>query len=610
MAQARRTKIVATLGPSTDDPAVLRAVLEAGADVVRLNLSHGQRRDHAQRVGAVKRAVDALGRHVALMLDTRGPEVRLGPVQDDGVPGEGACLQEGARLRLRCASPESLSEGGAAEASVNHPDLWRDVVPGTRLLLDDGAIALRVASTREGVVDTQVVRGGMLRSGKKVNAPGVQLSLPAVSAADASDLRWAAEVGFDWVAASFVQHAGDVLALRRIIEESTGNMGIIAKVECRAGVANLESILEVADGLMVARGDLGVEYSVEEVPVLQKRLILAARRRGIPVITATEMLESMVRDARPTRAEASDVANAIWDGTDAVMLSAETAAGRHPAEAVRVMAHIATETEAAGDFGAYLRQAAVSDESTTTEAVTAATCQVAAAIKADAIVVPTTSGFTARMMARHRPEVPVVAVTPSRAVAQRLTLVWGVIPLASAALSVAPGDGEAGQQDFFQAALAAAERAGAVAAGQLVVVTGGVPVGIAGTTNFLQVRSLGRVLCRGVGIGHLSAQGSVRHVRAPGDLEGVGPDTIVVAVSGDVPGFAPALARAAGAVVEAAGFTSSAAIAALSVRRPLILGVPSPHDALRDGEPVTVDPVHGLVYAGRVRVAGAGSPGS
>lgn len=593
MHRMRRTKIVATLGPATDDPAVLAELVAGGMDVARLNLSHGNRDDHARRLGELRDAAHAQGRLVAVILDTRGPEVRLGPV--GAAPDDSVVLASGAIVHLHCTTDTRGTEGTATDLWVNHPHLWSDVDTADTLLVDDGALELAVTGTGSGWVDARVVRGGALRGGRKLNAPGVHLSLPALSDADRHDLVWGLEEHVDWVAASFVQHAADILAIRHLLEAQHGHMGIIAKIECQAGVENLESILDVADGLMVARGDLGVEFPVERVPVLQKRMLSAARRRGLPSITATQMLESMVTLERPTRAEASDVANAIWDGSDAVMLSEETAIGQHPARAVGVMAQIAEETEAAFDFGSYLRSAVATDGPTVTEAITAAACRVADALHADAIVTPTTSGFSARMVARHRPAAPIVAATPTPAVTRALALFWGVAPV----LMEQRADDAA---TMFDRALNAATQNGLVAAGDLVVLTGGAPVGVPGTTNLLQVRSIGRVVCRGTGIGGAVVVGPIRHLATAADVENIGPGDVVVAVSGDTPGFVAALTRAAGAVVEVGGLTSAAAITALAIPRPIIVGAQGAHTLLEEGAVVTLDLRRGLVYAGTVRV--------
>lgn len=592
MQKMRRTKIVATLGPATDDPAVLASLLAHGMDVARLNLSHGSRAEHARRLGMLREAQRAHGRLIAVMLDTRGPEVRMGPVGDSPV-----VLSAGAAVHLHCRAYADGPPGTATDLSVSHPHLWRDVAAGDTLLVGDGTLELSVTGTAPGQVDARVVRGGALTGGRKLNAPGVRLSLPALSDADRADLAWGLEEQVDWVAASFVQHAADILAIRHVLEAQHGHMGIIAKIECQAGVENLESILDVADGLMVARGDLGVEFPVEQVPVLQKRMLSSARRRGLPSITATQMLESMVTLERPTRAEASDVANAIWDGTDAVMLSEETAVGQHPARAVAVMAQIAEATEAAFDFSRYLRAAADADGPTVTEAITASACRVADALQADAIVTPTTSGFSARMVARHRPAAPVVAAAPTPKVARALAIVWGVAPLV---MADARADDAA---TMFDRALDAATQHGLVAAGDLVVLTGGIPAGVPGTTNLLQVRSIGRVMCRGAGIGSAAVVGPVFHLNTAADVERVQSGDVVVAVSGDTPGFAAALARAAAAVVEVGGLTSPAAIIALATARPIIVGVPEARAVLEEGAMVTLDVRRGLVYAGPVRVS-------
>jgi pyruvate kinase len=583
----RRTKIVATLGPATDAPGVLEALIRAGVDVVRLNLSHGSREDHARRLRAARAAAAAAGRHVGAMVDTRGPEVRLGEVaggEAELVAGSPFVLVAGASGRA----------GDARRCGVNHAGLAADVRVGDRVLVDDGRIVLEVVGIEGDEVHTRVAVGGRITPGRKVQVPGRTLSLPALSDADADDLAWAAKEGVEWAAASFLRDREGVLAVRRAIEAAGGETLVMAKIETVAALDHLDAILAAADGVMVARGDLGVELPVEEVPAAQKRIIAAARRLGKPVVTATEMLESMVRSPRPTRAEASDVANAVWDGTDAVMLSAETASGDHPLAAVEVMDRICRTTEAAPEFHAYLRAALPTPVANATEAVSRATVQVAADLRADAIVTATTGGFTARMVARHRPRTPVVAVTPSARVARALAVVWGVESL------VAPDPTD---RAAWEAALDAAVNAGLVRQGALAVVTGGAATGASGATDLLQVRTASPRLAAGRGIGRAQAVGRVLPVAGPEDAARAQADSVIVARSGDVPGFVDALARAAAAVVEEGGLSSTAAVAALSLRKPVVVGAAGATARLSAGEWVTVDALRGWVFGGRARLA-------
>ncbi len=583
----RRTKIVATLGPATDDPAVMRRMVEAGVDVVRLNLSHADRGAHARRLSMARRCALEAGRHVGTMVDTRGPEVRLGRLVGDSVE-----LADGSDFTLVCDG--SVERGDARRCAVNHAGLGEDVRVGDRVLVDDGRLVLEVVAVDQRAVRTRVVSGGTLLPGKKVQVPGRSLNLPTLSEADAEDLAWAAGEGVEWVAASFIKDATSVLSVRRVIEGVGGETLVMAKIETPQGLENLDAILAASDGVMVARGDLGVELPVEQVPPAQKRIIAAARRLGKPVVTATEMLESMVHSPRPTRAEASDVANAVWDGTDAVMLSAETATGEHPVEAVAFMDRICRTTEGSADFSSYLRTAQPTAATNATEAVSRATVQVATDLRADAIVTATEGGFTARMVARHRPQVPIVAVTPSGRVARALAVVWGV----ECVVATPTGD-----RTPWEAAVESAAEAGLVQRGGLAVVTGGEASGATGATDLLQVRTVAPRLVRGRGIGRTQVVGRVYRL----DEHAMPPDGeaayVLVARSGDAAGFVQALQASVAVVVEEAGLTSTAAVAALSLGKPAVVGAEGALERLADGAWVTVDALRGWVFEGRVRLA-------
>ncbi|ADU50504.1 pyruvate kinase [Thermaerobacter marianensis DSM 12885] len=613
----RRTKIVCTLGPSTDDPAVLRRLLQAGMDVARINLSHGTAADHRRRVETLRAVAQEMGRHdVGILFDTRGPEVRVG-----ALPGGALDLAAGQRVALVAAghgeagaAPDggpggpapagsSASAGpvaapGAAPAGcpvipVSYSRVATSVGPGDRILLDDGNLVLTVEDVDGVYVYCRVDAGGRLLQGKKATLPAESLDLPYLSEADRDDVRLGIELGIDFIAASFVRSAADVHALRRVIEEAGGDQWVIAKIENRLGVERLDEILASADGIMVARGDLGVELPVEDIPLLQKQIIQAANRAGKPVITATQMLESMVRHPRPTRAESTDVANAIFDGTDAVMLSAETAAGDYPVEAVEIMARIARRTETALDYGRRLARLAGQEHRTVTDAVSYASCTAAESLGAAAILTATQSGYTSRMISRHRPRQPIVALTPSQRVARKLSLVWGV-----RALVIEPRDSVDG---LIDRALQGAVDGGFVRPGDLVVITAGVPVGQPGTTNMLQVHTVGEAVLRGTGVGQGSHTGPVRIVRDP---EAAGPfhgGEVLVALSTDRD-FVPLIEKAGALITEEGGLTSHAAIVGLHRGIPTIVGAAGALETLKDGETVTVDARRGLVYRGWARV--------
>lgn len=554
-------------------------------DVARLNLSHGNRDEHARRLEAIRQVAAAGGRPVAIMFDTRGPEIRLGRFA-----GGKAILEAGRAFTL---TPEEIS-GSESRASVGYPRLAADLGPGDTVLLDDGNISLCVEEVRPPAVLCRVLNGGEISDRKKVSLPGAKLDLPALADADRADLAYAARAGVEYVAASFVRKAADILDIRKILEDSGSEAHIIAKIENREGVENLDDILKVADGLMVARGDLGVEFPAEEVPLLQKTMIERANRLGKPVITATQMLESMIERPRPTRAEASDVANAIFDGTDAVMLSAETATGRYPVEAVRVMARIAERTEEALPYDRLLAARAAGKTRTVTDAVSHATCQAATDLGAAAILTATQSGHTARMVAKYRPRAPIVALTPIPAVARKLNLVWGVLPL------IIPGKRDTDQ--MIDQAVNRALEAGAIQAGDLVVITAGVPAGIPGTTNLIKVHTVGDILVRGTGIGTRSASGPaciVRTAREAAERFRAGDILVTEATDAD---FIPYMEKAAGVVTEEGGLTSHAAVAGLSLGVPVIVGAGGATGVIDQGSEITLDVPRGVIYRGRAVV--------
>ncbi|MDI6900816.1 MAG: pyruvate kinase [Anaerosomatales bacterium] len=465
----RRTKIVATIGPATDAPATLEALVRAGLDVARLNASHSTREQLERRLQAVRAASETVGRHVAVMLDLGGPKLRVGEMAEDTV------LAEGAEFDL--VAGECVGDG--RRACISYPRLAADVEPGARILLDDGKVQLRVTATADEAVRTVVERGGAVASHKGVNVPSVRLRVEPVTEADSADLAWGLSAGIDIVAQSFVRSAQDVRALRELMGDAA--VPIVAKIEKHEAVAEIDAIAEAADIVMVARGDLGVETSAEDVPVIQRRIIDVCRASGTPVVIATQMLESMTSQLRPTRAEASDIANAVFDGVDALMLSAETAIGRHPVPALETMVRIARTAEegmAAEGLGPAQREARGGGD--VTAAVSAAVCQLAAELDIAGIVTATQSGATARAVASHRPSVPIVAMTPDARVARQLAVVWGVLP------AIVP------EQDTIDAMLDAgievARAVGVAENGDLVALTAGVAVNVPGTTDLIQVR--------------------------------------------------------------------------------------------------------------------------
>jgi len=582
----RLTKIVATIGPASDQPEILEQLLRAGVDVARLNFSHGSHEEQRARFARIRAAAEAVGKFVSIILDTKGPEVRLGKFADGAVvlkAGQSFILYAGERL------------GDAEGVSVSWPHLSADVEVGDTVLIDDGLLELVVTAKHGSDLHCQVVVGGVVSDRKGVNIPGRTLNLPALSEQDIADIKVGVELGVDFIAQSFVRDASDVITLRRLLEELGGDIPIIAKIENREGVVNLDEILKVADGLMVARGDLGVEIPPEEVPLIQKRMITACNRIGKPVITATQMLDSMIRSPRPTRAEASDVANAIFDGTDAVMLSGETANGSYPLAAVQTMARIALHTEQALDNQVTSsRQQVGKKMANITDAISHASVQAAEDLLAAAIITPTASGSTARMVSRYRPKMPIIAYVTEAKVARRLNLSWGVYPVLGPRVD--------DTDEMIKTAITSSLDQGLIKNGDLVVITAGVPVGVPGTTNLIKVHIVGDVLARGTGIGKDSVTGRVVTSKTAKEaLEKMVPGAIVVAVSTDKD-YVPVLQQASGLVTEEGGLTSHGAIVALNLGLPVIVGVPGATSLLNDGQLVTLDIPRGLIYRGATHI--------
>ena len=468
----QRTRIVCTLGPSSDSDEIVRAMIRAGMDVARLNFSHGDHATHAACVERVRRIAREENAVVAILADLQGPKIRVGEFVNAGV-----ILQTGTEFTLTNRS----IIGNDKIASVDWGDLPQAVQPGNRILLDDGRIELQVVSANATDVMTRVVSGGELKSHKGVNLPGIPLKISALTDKDRADLVFAVQQNVDYIALSFVRRAEDVIELKQLLGAQGAAIPVIAKIEKPEAMESIDAIIQASDGVMVARGDLGVETPPEQVPIFQKTIIRKANAAGKPVITATQMLESMIQNPRPTRAEASDVANAILDGTDAIMLSAETAAGKYPVEAVWMMARIGDAVESSLQFQACSFD--FGDVMSMTDAIGNATCEIARQLNAKLIITATSSGFTARMISRHRPLTPIFAVTSNESTQRRLALVWGVnASLVSNAVTM---------EQVIAESITAALNQGVVKEGDLVVITAGVPAGIAGRTNMIQVRVVG-----------------------------------------------------------------------------------------------------------------------
>jgi pyruvate kinase len=559
----------------------MRKLIQAGMNVARLNFSHGDYEEHGRRIRNIRQASRELGMNVAILLDTKGPEIRIGKLKEEPIE-----LVEGEYLTL--TTEEIL--GDKHRIHVTYADLPKDVQVGSTILIDDGLIGLTVEDVTETEIKCRIVNGGQLKSRKGVNVPGVKTSLPGITEKDAADILFGIEQGVDFIAASFVRKASDVLEIRELLEKhNAGHIQIISKIENQEGVDNLDEILEVSDGLMVARGDLGVEIPAEEVPLVQKRMIEKCNLAGKPVITATQMLDSMQRNPRPTRAEASDVANAIFDGTDAIMLSGETAAGKYPIESVRTMARIAERAEAALPYSEMFKRQSKAQEVSVTESISQSVAKSAYDLRASAIITATESGYTARMVSKYRPLAPIIAVTPNEQVMRRMCLYWGVIPVI--------GEYAPSTDVMFEMAVDKALRTNLVKPGDLVVITAGVPVGRSGTTNLIKIHHIGDIVAKGQGIGTQIATGKVVVANSPQEaVEKTMPGTVLVCPGTDKD-YMPAFEKAAAVITEAGGITSHAAIVGLSLGKPVVVGVENAVNLLQEGAIVTVYAELGIIFS-------------
>ena len=479
----RKTKIICTLGPASESEEVIRELMLAGMNVARLNFSHGTHEEQRGKLERVKKVREELGLPVALLLDTKGPEIRTGEFEKGKVE-----LKKGQTFVL---TTEDVM-GNEGKVSITYKNLVKDVQPGDSILIDDGLIGLKVVKVTEKEIICSVENGGIISNKKGINVPGVELKMPFISKKDKDDIEFAVQEGFDYIAASFTRTADDILEIRRILEENHCDyIKIIAKVENDQGIKNVDEILRVADGVMIARGDMGVEIPLEEVPSIQKKLIRKAFETGKPIITATQMLDSMMKNPRPTRAETSDVANAIYQGTSAIMLSGETASGQYPVEALKTMVKIALRTEADIDYDERFKRRSIEDRTDITNAVSHATCTTAVDLHAAAIITVTKSGRTVGMIAKHHPGCMIIGCCMDDYVCRQLNLYWGVQPL------LLPKEENA--DALFNSAVTAAEDAGLVFRGDLTVLTAGVPLGVTGTTNLIKVQVAGKILVEGKG---------------------------------------------------------------------------------------------------------------
>lgn len=575
-----RTKIVATIGPATQKPEVLRALIEAGATTLRLNFSHNTHEDHQRSIRMIRQTAFELNQPVGILQDLQGPKIRLGKFENGSIVLN--------RDDLFILTSEDIV-GTQEMSSVTYRPLADEVPEGASILLDDGKVEMFVEKVEraKGRLYCRVVVGGTLSNSKGVNFPGVYLSIKALTEKDRKDLMFGLDQGVDWVALSFVRNPQDVLEIKELIASAGKDVPVIAKIEKHEAIEQMEEILALCNGVMVARGDLGVELPAEDVPILQKRLIVTANRMGIPVITATQMLDSMVNNPRPTRAEISDVANAILDGTDAVMLSNETAVGKYPVEAVATMARIAARIEQDG----IMRNISKVEDTgrSIPNAISQAVGQISQQLNAAAIMTLTKTGSTARNVSKFRPQTPILAITPHVEVARQLSLVWGVKPLLVLDLPSA--------DQTFQAAVTVAREKNLLADGDLVVTTAGTLQGVAGSTDLIKVEVVTAALGKGTAVGQGCITGRARVARSAGELGdfNVGEILVTPQTSAD---FVDAMRKAAGVVTEADSLTSHAAVIGLRLGVPVIVGVKNATQMIRNGVILTLDMQRGIVYSG------------
>lgn len=579
----RRTKIVCTLGPSTDKEDVLRNLMKNGMNVARMNFSHGTHEEQKARLDMIKKLREELNLPVAALLDTKGPEIRIGDV-------------EGGKLELKPGQEFTLTTeemlGTEKKVTITYKELYKDVEPGDSILIDDGLIGMEVVRIDESDIVCRVKNGGFVSNHKGVNVPGVELNMPFVSPKDLADIVFAVEQDYDFIAASFTRTAEDIIEIRKILQEHGGEkIHIIAKLENKQGVKNCEDILRVADGIMIARGDMGVEIPLEEVPVIQKELIRKAMHMGKPVITATQMLDSMMKNPRPTRAETSDVANAIYQGTSAIMLSGETAAGAYPIEAVQTMAKIAERTEQDIDYSREFKPRKLAEAPDVTSAISHATCTTAADLKAAAIVAVSKSGRTVSRIAKYLPVCPIIGCTTDERVYRQLNLLWGVTPVVMKEANTA--------DELFDHAVELAEQKGLIARGELVVIAAGVPVGLSGTTNMMKVQIAGNALVTGKGANKLKASGNVCVCSNDEDLEKKFRAGDIVVVEQTTNEMVHKLKDAAGIITEIGDRYSHAAVVGMTLEIPVITSARNATRILKSGTFVTMDAEQGIVYNGR-----------
>ena len=583
----KKTKIVCTIGPASQSPEVLEQLIKNGMNVARLNFSHGSHEEHLEKIKTIKRIRRKLNVPLGLMLDTKGPEIRIGKFEEK-------------EYFLKPDDIFTLTTrnivGNKDIVSVSYEGLPQDVEKGSIISVDDGLIQLEVIEIKDGTeIVCRVQNNGVISNNKGVNLPGRVTNLPSITPKDVDDIKFGIENGIDMIAASFVRKKEDIYDIRKVLEDHGGeDILIISKIESQEGVDNADEIIEASDGIMVARGDLGVEIRTELIPLVQKEIIRKCNKAAKPVITATQMLDSMQRNPRPTRAETTDVANAIIDGTDCVMLSGETAAGKYPVEAVKTMRDICITTELSDDFEENIYQTEIDRKITTTNAISKSTCTIASQLRAKAIITCTASGNTAKAVSKFRPRTNIIACTIDEKVARRLSVSWGVYPIIV--------DTAYETDELIERAIVGALKENYVQEGDLTVLTAGIPLGVSGTSNLIKVHVIGDIIANGTGVGNKSVSAKVVLGSTKEELEGKFEDGDIIVAKYTDKDINEFMERSSGVIAENGGLTSHTAVVAIHFGIPAILGVKNITNLLEDGDTITLDPLGGIIYKGEAKV--------
>lgn len=581
----RKTKIVCTIGPACETQDKLEALVNAGMNVARLNMSHATHDYHAQLIKNIRYISQALDKPIGILMDLQGPKIRIGTLKEHVI------LEPGQKFTITTRDVP----GDKKEVHVPFLELPVSVAPGQTLLIDDGLIELTVESVTDTDINTDVVRGGELKDRKGINLPQSTIKTKSITDKDVDDLLFGIDQHVSMIAMSFVRRPQDVLDLRKIMEENQADIPIIAKIEKHEAVKNIDGIIEVVNGVMVARGDLGIEIPMAEVPIVQKMIISKCNARGIPVITATQMLDSMIRNPIPTRAEATDVANAVFDGTDALMLSGETAFGEYPVKAVETMARIARYTEDSSYYKHAIAAKTPRPSLSITDVVADATTEAAENLKAQAIITATQTGYTARKVSKYKPQLPIYAVTSNRDVIDQLTLSWGVVPVEIGT----PSD----LDSLIEESVNTCIEKKYIHTGDLIVITAGILTGIPGGTNIMKIHLVAKEMAKGMGVGKGIVKGVVRVIKSPADFSDIKQGDVIVIKEADIDRI-DQIKKSAAILSEETGLTSFSAIIGREIGIPVIVGIKDATRLFKDGMKVTIDTVSGLVYEGFINLPG------